>query len=268
MENLNSYLDFAVEVARFGGQRTTAYFETGVSVEHKADQSPVTRADREAEAAIREAIIQRFPDHDIYGEEFGSENRKSPYRWIVDPLDGTRNFVRGIPIYATLIALEHRGEVVVGVVYEPVPKHIVYATKGGGAFDGGGRRLSVSTVGSLAEAMLVHGSLRLVAHQGYAAAFAGLLDAVEYDNGFGDYYGHLLVARGSADIMLDPVVAPYDVAPIKLIVEEAGGRFTSLTGEPTVYGGSALSTNGILHEEVLSFFRQRREGEFEEGRLV
>jgi histidinol phosphatase-like enzyme (inositol monophosphatase family) len=269
VNELKSFLDFAIETARSGGQRTLPYFEAGVSVEIKSDESPVTKADREAESVIREAISRRFPDHEIYGEEFGSTSGKSPYRWIVDPLDGTRNFVRGIPYYAALLALEFEGEIVVGVAYEPARDEMVFASRGGGAFDGGGRRLRVSKIDTLSQAMLMHGSLRLIAQHGYARPFAALLEAVEYDNGFGDYYGHLLVARGSADVMLDPVVAPYDVAAIKLIVEEAGGCFTSLTGERTIYGGTALSTNAALHRAVLEIFRApREEDEPEVGRLV
>lgn len=268
MDELKALVDFAIDIAQVGGKRTLPYFESGTPVEQKEDNSPVTRADRDSESAIREAIQDRFPDHDIYGEEFGATTGGSRYRWIIDPLDGTRNFVRGIPYYATLVALEHDGSVVVGAVYEPVRDQLAYALRGGGAYDGGGHRLSVSAINTLSNALLMHGSLRLIGRHGYARRFASLLGAVEYDNGFGDYYGHLLVARGCADVMLDPVVAPYDVGPISLIVEEAGGRFTSLTGEHTIYGGTALSTNGALHDEVLRIFRSSENGLGEETRLV
>lgn len=255
MEDLKTYLEVAIEAAREGGRRTLPYFESGTQVEHKEDDSPVTEADRRAETAIREVIGRHFPEHEIYGEEFGTRQGSSPLRWIVDPLDATRNFIRRIPHYATLVGLEKDGEIVVGVVYEPVWDRLTYATRGAGAFDGDGRRLQVSNIARLSQARLVYSSLRLMARYNYARPFARLLEAVDYDSGYGDYYGHLLVARGSADVMVDPVVAPYDVAAVRLIVEEAGGRFSSLSGERTIYAGSALSTNGTLHPEVLEMFR-------------
>lgn len=217
----------------------------------KADRSPVTRADREAEQVIVEILGRSFPEHGFLGEELGARGAKD-VRWIVDPIDGTRNFVRGIPIWAVLIALEERGEIVAGVIWNPVSGELYTARKGQGAFLGG-ERLRVSAVSSLEKATLVHASLTLLRRGGHWDGFVRLVDATDRQRGFGDYLCYTIVAEGKAEIAVEaPDLKPWDLAPVKLLVEEAGGRFTDFRGTPSVYSGTALASNGKVHDAALA----------------
>jgi histidinol-phosphatase len=222
----------------------------GLRVETKADRSPVTAADRAIEDAARRLVAQRHPALGVLGEEEGETPSGADTRLIIDPIDGTRNFVRGIPIFATLLAVEDGGEVVAGVVSAPALGLRWHAARGAGAWCGS-RRLAVSAVGTLGEAQLFHGS---VGGRGEGNPLSGLLDLaarVDRTRGFGDFYQHVLVAEGSGEIAVDPVVRPWDIAALQVLVEEAGGRCTSLAGERTIRGGSLISTNGTLHDDVL-----------------
>ena len=215
-------LDAAVEAARAAGQVAMKYYRGGFEVMLKPDDTPVTQADREAERAIVELLGRAFPDYGVLGEEFGGAGRRD-ICWIVDPIDGTKNFVRRIPVWATLIALEEHGEITVGVIHNPVTGDLFSARRGGGAFLNG-ERIHVS-------------------------------DATERQRGFGDYLGYALVAEGKADLYAELDLKPWDLAPCKLIVEEAGGRFTDWDGRPTIYTGTALATNGRLHDAALERLR-------------
>ncbi len=254
----NRAVDVAVEAARAAGRIALGYYRGGFDVVLKPDATPVTQADREAESAIVEIISRAFPDHGFLGEEFGGRGSKD-VRWIIDPIDGTKNFVRGIPVWATLIALEEHGEVTVGVIHNPVTGELYTARRGGGAFLNG-ELLRVSGVGRLADATLLHTGLRPMRGTGYWDAFVRLVDATERQRGPGDYLGYTLVAEGRAEIYAEIYpegsgLKPWDVAPCKLLVEEAGGRFTDIAGDPTIYSGGALATNGRLHDEVLALLR-------------
>jgi histidinol-phosphatase len=246
-------LDVAVEAARAAGAIALKYFRGRFEVTLKADATPVTRADREAEQAIVEVLGRAFPEYGVLGEEFGG-NGSTEVRWIIDPIDGTRNFVRGIPIWATLIALEERGEITVGVIHNPVSGELYTARRGAGAFLNG-ERLRVSDIAALGEAQLLHAGLRILRAGGRWEAFTRLVDATERQRGFGDYMGYGLVAEGKAEIYLEMDLKPWDLAPCKLLVEEAGGRFTDFDGRPTIYAGTALATNGRLHDAVLALLR-------------
>ncbi len=246
-------LDAAVEAARAAGAIALKYFRGGVEVTLKADATPVTQADREAERAIVEILGRAFPGYGVLGEEFGGHGSKD-VRWIIDPIDGTKNFVRGIPIWATLIGLEERGEITVGVIHNPVSGELYTARRGAGAFVNGDR-IRVSAVAELGRAALVHAGLKLFREAGRWEPFVRLVDATERQRGFGDYTGYALVAEGRAEIYLEVDVKPWDLAPCKLLVEETGGRFTDLDGRPTIYSGTALATNGRLHDAVLALLR-------------
>ena len=235
----------AVTLARFGAE--------DLEVERKRDTTHVTDADRAAEQVIRAAILERFPDDAIIGEEFGSEG-ESGRRWIIDPIDGTANFLRGIPIWATLIGLERDGRVEVGVVSAPAMPRRWWAARGAGAYCDG-RRLRVSEVDDLAEAQLCYADLPWWEAFGLGEQFLALVHAVWRTRGFGDFWQHMLVAEGAADIAIEPIVNLWDLAAIQPIVEEAGGRFTALGGVATPAGGNAVSTNGRLHDEVLGYLR-------------
>ena len=247
---LQRFLSVAKMAAKAGGNKAFRYFKKNVPVIKKVDRSPVTRADREAEQTIRKILGKAFPDHQLYGEEFGwDKNAKPEFRWWIDPVDGTRQFIRGIPFWGTLVALEYRGEVVVGIIHHPAIHLTLWAAKGLGCF-ANGKRARVSRIGNLKNGTMTYGGLRLIPKT-YRAKLTNLITQCYDDRGYGDCYGHSLVIRGMAEALLDPVVQPYDVAAVKICVEEAGGRFTDLKGRETIYGGNALSSNGLTHNQIL-----------------
>ncbi len=247
-------LQAAVAAARAGGATALKYYRTSFDVTLKADRSPVTEADREAEAVIVETLRRAFPDIGVLGEEHGAEGPQGR-RWIIDPIDGTRNFVRRIPIWATLVALEEEGEITVGVVYNPVTGELYSARRGGGAWLNGAR-LRVSDVSDLAAAYFVHAGLKFMRQAGYWAGLERLVDATERQRGFGDYLGYTLIAEGKVELYAEADLKPWDLAPCKLLVEEAGGRFTDFEGRPTIYTGTALASNGRLHDAALALLRR------------
>jgi len=246
-------LDAAVEAARAAGAIALKYFRGRFEVTLKPDATPVTQADREAERAIVEILGRAFPDHGVLGEEFGGHG-STEVRWIIDPIDGTKNFVRGIPVWATLIGLEERGEITVGVIHNPVTGELYTARRDGGAFLNG-ERIRVSAIAELGGATLVHAGLGLFREAGRWESFVRLVDATERQRGFGDYSGYGLVAEGKAELYLEVDLKPWDLAPCKILVEEAGGRFSDLDGRPTIYSGTALATNGRLHDAALALLR-------------
>ncbi len=225
------------------------YFETGVRVDRKSDLSPVTVADREAEERIVEVLAEAFPGYGFFGEESG-ERPGAEARWIVDPLDGTKSFVRNIPYFATLIGLEERGEITLGVVHEPISGELFWAAKGRGAHGPRGP-LHVSTRADLAEGMVLFGGINAWRKAGRWDAFERLVAAAGRQRGYGDYLGHVFVARGQAEAMVELDLKPWDMAPLKILVEEAGGRFSDLDGQATIYNGAGVCTNGLVHDQVL-----------------
>jgi histidinol-phosphatase len=220
-----------------------------LKVETKPDLTPVSEADHAAERLIRERLATARPGDAVHGEEFGTEGHGAR-RWIIDPIDGTKNYVRGVPVWATLLALEEDGEMRVGAVSAPALGHTWWAVRGGGAF-ADGTRIGVSKVAALEDAHLCYSDFKWWAEYGRQDEFEALAAKVWRTRGFGDFWSHILVAEGAADIAAEPVVALWDLAPLLVIVEEAGGRFTDLAGRRTADGGSAVATNGLLHDEVL-----------------
>ncbi len=245
----------AVEAARAAGEIAMKYYRGGFDVTIKPDQTPVTQADREAEQAITRMLGRAFPDWGFLGEEFGERGSRE-IRWIIDPIDGTKNFIRRIPIWAVLIALEERGEITTGVVLNPVTGELFTARRGEGAYKNG-ERLRVSECEAMKDATVLHSGLRLVREAGHWDGFVRLFDAGSRTRGFGDYYGYGLVAEGKAEIYVEVDLKPWDVAPVKILVEEAGGRLTDFSGRPTIYGGTVLATNGRLHAEALRLLAGR-----------
>ncbi len=245
----------AVEAARAAGEIAMRYYRGGVEVTIKPDRTPVTQADREAEQAITRMLGRAFPDWGFLGEEFGERGSRE-IRWIIDPIDGTKNFIRRIPIWAVLIALEERGEITTGVVLNPVTGELFTARRGEGAYKNG-ERLRVSECEAMKDATVLHSGLRLVREAGHWDGFVRLFDAGSRTRGFGDYYGYGLVAEGKAEIYVEVDLKPWDVAPVKILVEEAGGRLTDFSGRPTIYGGTVLATNGRLHAEALRLLAGR-----------
>jgi len=249
-------LDTAVEAAVEAGRLTLQYFQSSsFEVELKADASPVTVADRRAEERIIEIIGRRFPDHAILGEEHGNRQGTAPVTWIIDPIDGTKSFICGVPLYGVMIGVEIEGSADVGVVHFPALGEIYYAARGAGSY-WNGRRIRVSRTAQLADAVLLATeSRRLDPGTEKGAAHRALVEATRLYRTWGDCYGHMLVASGRADIMLDPAMSIWDCAPLQVIIEEAGGIFTDWSGAPTIHGGSAISTNADLRADVMEIIR-------------
>lgn len=248
---LQPYLDFAVETAYLAGRLTLGYFQTGVRTDFKPDDSPVTVADRGAEELIRRRIEDRYPNHAIIGEEFGvKESAGAAYRWFIDPIDGTKAFIRGLPIYAVLLGLEIEGRVEVGAAYFPALGEMLAAATETGCW-WNGRRAQVSPVADLKQAFLAHADAASYDGLGRGEAWARLQRATYHRSGMSDAYGHALVATGRAEIMLDPILNAWDCGPFPVILSEAGGYFGDWAGNVTIYGHEAISTNRNLLDEVL-----------------
>ena len=249
-----TWLPFLTELADRADELALRWFRAaGLRVQEKPDLSPVTEADQAIEAMARALLRERHPGLGVLGEEEGEAAGTAETRLIIDPIDGTRNFVRGIPVFATLLAIETGGEVVAGVASAPALGARWHAARGSGAFRDG-RRIEVSRIASLERALLFHGNLGR-GEAGPPPGIGGLIARVERTRGFGDFYQHMLVAEGAGEIALDPVMHPWDIAALQVIVEEAGGRSTSLSGERSVYATSLVSSNGLLQEAVLEILR-------------
>ncbi|HYB42299.1 MAG TPA: inositol monophosphatase family protein [Candidatus Methylomirabilis sp.] len=245
----------AVEAARAAGEIAMKYYRGGFEVVMKPDNTPVTQADREAEQIITRILGNAFPGWGFLGEEFGQAG-PTQTRWIIDPIDGTKNFVRGIPFWAVLIALEEGGEITTGVVLNPATDELFTARRGEGAYLNG-ERIRVSGCDALADATMLHSGLKLMREAGCWDGLVRLVDAASRTRGFGDYYGYGLVAAGKAEIYVEVDLKPWDVAPVKILVEEAGGRLTDFAGRPTIYAGAVIATNGRLHAEALRLLNGR-----------
>lgn len=250
-ESLRSYLDFTVETAYLAGRETLGYFQTGLQPDLKSDHSPVTIADRRSEELIRRRIEERFPRHAILGEEYGVKEAQGDHaRWFIDPIDGTRSFVCGVPLYAVLIGLELEGAVQVGAAYFPALDEMIAAASGEGCW-WNGRRARVSDVPVLAQSVVAFSDVANFTKYGHSSAWARIQQATAYRGGWGDAYGYLLVATGRLELMLDPVMNAWDCGPFPPILGEAGGYFGDWQGNCTIHGGEALATTQTLLPEVL-----------------
>jgi histidinol-phosphatase len=252
-------LELALELADLSDTLTLERFlAADLSVQTKPDLTPVTEADRSVEHAVRERLAAVRPGDSVLGEEYGTLTvEDTARRWIIDPIDGTKNYVRGIPVWATLLALEDHRRITLGVVSAPALGRRWWATRDGGAFARDGlsereRRLSVSSVHRLGDAQLCLSGLNGWDQAGSLDAVLELSRRCWRTRGFGDFWGYMLVAEGAADVYCEPAVSLWDLAAPMVIVEQAGGRFTDLRGEPTADGGSALASNQLLHDEALA----------------
>lgn len=244
-------LALAHEVADMADRLTLPAFRGGPGVDRKGDGTPVTAAEVDAERTLRRVIRSRFPDHAVLGEEDGLEGPDGGPVWILDPVDGTRNFIRGNPVWATLIALKVGGRGVVGVVSAPALGTRWDGTAGGPARQDG-RPVSVSRVDDLGAAQVSFGSLSRFYQRDLDGLLAALIRGTSRQRGFGDFWQHCLVATGALDVAVEPEVNVWDLAAVKVVVEAAGGRLTALDGTDRDDGGDALTTNGLLHEAVLA----------------
>jgi histidinol-phosphatase len=255
---LDGLLAFAQGLADEADAISLPAFLDGRDVRLKPDGTPVTDADTAVEELVRERIRKAYPEHGILGEELGPEPGPGTARWIVDPIDGTVNFTRGIPIWATLLAFEDAGALQVAIVSCPALQQRWWAVHGEGTHSvqyGRERVARVSTVSRLEDAQVVHAGVGPMLREGVAPGLVSVLADASRDRGFGDVLGYLLVAQGSADAMFETGVKPWDLAAPALIVTEAGGRFTRVDGSEGHAGPTALATNGRLHDELVARLR-------------
>ncbi|HEY8516626.1 MAG TPA: histidinol-phosphatase [Candidatus Binatia bacterium] len=254
MPSYERELEVARRAVEEAGRVTLEYFRRDFTVERKADDTPVTIADRRAEQSLRAALAEAFPDDGVLGEEFGTLEGRSGRRWIIDPIDGTQSFIRGVPLYGVLLGLEDGGRCVVGAAGFPALGETYFAARGAGAWCND-QRISVSRVATLAEATVLTSDAKPEHYGDFYPGYERLLRASARQRGWGDCYGYALVARGAADVMVDPKLNPWDIAAIIPILEEAGGAFFDWSGETRIDGGSGIGTNGLLREQVLALLR-------------
>lgn len=264
MTELDERLELAVAIALEASAIPRRLFQSDeLVVDQKSDDSPVTRADREAEELLRERIEAACPNDAIVGEEFPAKDGTTGFKWYLDPIDGTVSFIRGVPLFGTMVALVHDDDPVMGVIAFPALGEIVYAAKGSGAWWATNtyeakciaelerRAARVSKTAELAEAALSNSALELYPQLGVSDRLERLLAKTKLSRGWSDCYGHYLVATGRVDVMVEPLMYVWDNAPLLPIIVEAGGRFTDLSGNAVIDSGSGLSTNGLLHDAVL-----------------
>jgi histidinol-phosphatase len=257
---LDAWLAIAQEACDEADGIARSAFRRDLQISTKPDRTFVTQADQAIERAIRARIHGAWPDHGLVGEEYGTEAGDAATRWYIDPIDGTHNFIRGVPLFGTLLAVEHDGELQAAVISAPALHGRWWARRGGGAWarsidDDVPRRIRVSSVAALADAQLLYGSGHDIETSGSAPGFRDLVGEVWRERGFGDFWGYTLLAEGAAEAMVEVDLSPWDVAAPTVLIEEAGGRVTDFQGRRSVDGGTFLATNGLLHEEMRARLR-------------
>ncbi|MEX0704034.1 MAG: histidinol-phosphatase [Planctomycetales bacterium] len=255
LSDLSARLEFALDAARAAGELILGYYrDARLQVEFKADRSPVTAADRGAEELLRARIAAEFPGDGVLGEELADVPSRNGYRWVLDPVDGTKSFIHGVPLFGTLIGLERDGRVLLGVCRFPALDEVVYAARGGGAWwrigDAAPRAVRVSPIDRIEDALFCITTVSGWEKIGRRDAFDRLCGAAGLTRGWGDCYGHMLVATGRAEVMIDTAMNPWDAAAVLPIVEEAGGHFLDWTGTARIDGGNGLSVNAALRETI------------------
>jgi histidinol-phosphatase len=255
---LREWLAFALDACDTTDRIALEHFRRDIVLERKPDRTFVTVADQGIERELRSRILARYPDHGLVGEEYGVEAGEATTRWVLDPIDATHNYIRGVPLFGTLIGIEHEGELQVGVISAPALGERWYAYRGGGAWHRGPlgeRRIRVSRVAALEDAQLVYGSRRDAVASGLMPGFDDLIDACWRERGFGDFWGYALVAEGAAEAMLEVDMKVWDLAGPLVVIEEAGGRVTDVNGERRHDAPSFVGSNGLLHDEILRRLR-------------
>jgi histidinol-phosphatase len=252
---LRGWVDAALAWCDAADSIAMEHFRRELELKQKPDRTFVTVADTAVERLIRERIADTFPDHGVVGEEYGTEAGSAAVRWYVDPIDGTHNYMRGVPLFATLLGVERDGELQAAVLSAPALRERWHAWRGGGAWvsRGGGtaERIGVSQIANVADAQVLFASAGEVRRSGKAPGFETLLARAWRERGFGDFWGYTLVAEGAAELMVETDLSPWDAAAPWLLVEEAGGRVTDLDGKRSIFTRTILATNGLLHDEIL-----------------
>ncbi|MBX3064627.1 MAG: histidinol-phosphatase [Anaerolineae bacterium] len=249
-ENLGSVLQFALDSAWQAGRITLRYYQMPLPVDRKSDDSPVTQADRETEQHLRRLIAEKYPQHGIIGEEFGEQEPDAEYTWVIDPIDGTKSFIHGVPFYAVLVALIRDRRPVIGVMHFPALNETLYAAVDQGAY-WNGRRIAVSSVSDLREATFLSSEVPTSQGRDWSRPFQQLCNTTRLQRTWGDSYGYAMVASGRAEIMIDARMKVWDCAAPAVIIEEAGGKFTDWKGESTIWGGESVGTNVALHQQAI-----------------
>ncbi len=261
IDERRAWVDLGLAIADEADAIAMRHFRRDLEISTKPDRTFVTQADTAIERMIRERILTAFPDHGLVGEEYGIEGGDASIRWYIDPIDGTHNFIRGVPLFGMLLGVEEDGELQAGVISAPALGERWYAWRGGGAWavraasGDQPRRLKVSTVAAVGDSQLLYGSARDIRSSGRAPGFESLLDDVWRERGFGDFWGYALVAEGAAEGMVEVDLSPWDAAAPAIVVEEAGGRWSDLDGAQRLDTRTFLVTNGVLHKELLSRLR-------------
>jgi histidinol-phosphatase len=257
---LRGWLDVAQAACDEADDLARQHFRRDLQIETKPDRTFVTQADTAIERRIRGRLADAFPDHGLVGEEYGVEASDAPIRWYIDPIDGTHNFIRGIPLFGTLLAVEREGELQAAVLSAPALDERWWAYRGGGAWARRGagepRPVRVSRVAGLADAQVLYGSARDIVASGRAPGFDGLLREVWRERGFGDFWGYALVAEGAAEAMVEVELKSWDAAAPTVLVEEAGGRVTDWDGRRDIEAGTIIASNGLLHDVVRRRLRE------------
>ena len=260
-ENLE-LLKIALKTAELAEENILKFYQNDVGVEWKADKTPVTIADKGTEELARKFWAKETPGFGVIGEEFGIESPDAEFQWVIDPIDGTKSFIHGVPLFGTLIALYHKNVPIASVIRLPAMKSAVWAVNGGGAFLDG-REVHASKVSQLSDALVLSGTVNTMEDKGFGEGFTKLRRSARLHRGWGDCYGYYLVAAGRAEIMVDPIVSLWDIAPFPLLMKEAGGKFSTIdgkmelfdaSGKPTapIYEGfTSIASNGLLHGAAL-----------------
>lgn len=248
-------LNSALKIAEIAGKHTLTYFQKEVEVISKADDSPVTIADRETEQIIRKEILNRYPDHGIIGEEYGRTNQDSRVQWVLDPIDGTKSFIHGIPFYTTLIGIMIDNEPQVGIIYAPALNELCAAAIGEGVTFNG-KPCEVKQTKELKNSTFLMTEIRRFRDEGLEVPFQDLMSATRIHRTWGDAYGHMMVAIGRAELMVDPVLNIWDAAALLPVMKEAGGVFSDLNGNETIHSGNGFSTNKHLYPQILNIFQK------------
>ena len=265
-ENLE-LLKIALKTAELAEENILKFYQNDVGVEWKADKTPVTIADKGTEELARKFWAKETPGFGVIGEEFGIESPDAEYQWVIDPIDGTKSFIHGVPLFGTLIGLYHKNVPIASVIRLPAMKSAVWAVNGGGAFLDG-REAHASKVSQLSDALVLSGTVNTMEDKGFGEGFTKLRRSARLHRGWGDCYGYYLVAAGRAEIMVDPVVSLWDIAPFPLLMKEAGGKFSTIDGKtelfdangkptaPIYEGFTSIATNGLLHDVALDCLKK------------
>jgi len=261
MAEISDLMKLALQASAIAEEQILKYYGQEIGVEWKADQTPVTIADRNAEESVRKFFQQETPDFGMIGEEFGVEKPEAPYQWILDPIDGTKSFVRGVPLFGTILALWKGDQPILGLIRLPALRSTLHAAKGQGAYCDG-KKVQVSSIADISDATVLSGTVNTMEKKGYGEGFTRLRQSAYLYRGWGDCYGYYLVATGKVECMVDPVVSIWDIAAMPILFSEAGGHFSQINGSTQLFdaqghptapseGYTGIATNGIIHTKSL-----------------